>query len=326
MVAESGPCGELTATRLPCPLDPSLMLAGIAPKECGVFKSAMLPLRLSFKLENLPVNWKAASLEPATAHSHHAGAGAGGGGAASGLGGGGSSSNSSGHHHMLGSHSHAHHSHHGALPDPLVFVPTRTGIVTAPGPGGGSVAPPPPPPSPAAAAAMLAQQQQQHGAGGGGSGGPAPVVLEGYRCWMIYKKGDDLRQDHFILQMISLMDRMLKRENLDLRMTPYKVRHCTALYRYCTSSAQPQCRSTIPQPFKQPGALDAPLLTGFRTLLIDYLARHAYTGPVFDFPRCCPPAATTGCWSSCPACPCRWCWRSTAPYTASWRSRRWVGA
>lgn len=61
-----------------------------------------------------------------------------------------------------------------------------------------------------------------HGAGGG-SGGPAPVVLEGYRCWMIYKKGDDLRQDHFILQMISLMDRMLKRENLDLRMTPYKV-------------------------------------------------------------------------------------------------------
>ena len=40
---------------------------------------------------------------------------------------------------------------------------------------------------------------------------------------MIYKKGDDLRQDQFILQMISLMDRLLKRENLDLRMTPYKV-------------------------------------------------------------------------------------------------------
>ena len=41
---------------------------------------------------------------------------------------------------------------------------------------------------------------------------------------MIYKKGDDLRQDQFILQMVSLMDRLLKRENLDLRMTPYRVR------------------------------------------------------------------------------------------------------
>ena len=40
---------------------------------------------------------------------------------------------------------------------------------------------------------------------------------------MIYKKGDDLRQDQFILQMLSLMDRLLKRENLDLRLTPYKV-------------------------------------------------------------------------------------------------------
>ncbi|KAL6752332.1 putative phosphatidylinositol 3-kinase [Haematococcus lacustris] len=43
------------------------------------------------------------------------------------------------------------------------------------------------------------------------------------RCCMIYKKGDDLRQDQFILQMIGLMDRLLKRESLDLRLTPYKV-------------------------------------------------------------------------------------------------------
>lgn len=40
---------------------------------------------------------------------------------------------------------------------------------------------------------------------------------------MIYKKGDDLRQDQFVLQMISLMDNLLKRENLDLRLTPYTV-------------------------------------------------------------------------------------------------------
>lgn len=40
---------------------------------------------------------------------------------------------------------------------------------------------------------------------------------------IIYKKGDDLRQDQFILQMVGLMDRLLKRESLDLRLTPYKV-------------------------------------------------------------------------------------------------------
>eukprot|EP01025_Chloroclados_australasicus_P004742 TRINITY_DN11257_c0_g5_i1.p1 TRINITY_DN11257_c0_g5~~TRINITY_DN11257_c0_g5_i1.p1 ORF type:complete len:871 (-),score=117.28 TRINITY_DN11257_c0_g5_i1:1332-3944(-) len=40
---------------------------------------------------------------------------------------------------------------------------------------------------------------------------------------LIYKKGDDLRQDQFVLQMFSLMDRLLKRENYDLKLTPYSV-------------------------------------------------------------------------------------------------------
>lgn len=39
---------------------------------------------------------------------------------------------------------------------------------------------------------------------------------------VIYKKGDDLRQDQLVVQMISLMDKLLKREALDLRLTPYK--------------------------------------------------------------------------------------------------------
>lgn len=34
---------------------------------------------------------------------------------------------------------------------------------------------------------------------------------------MIFKSGDDLRQDQLIMQMISLMDSLLKRVNLDLR-------------------------------------------------------------------------------------------------------------
>lgn len=39
----------------------------------------------------------------------------------------------------------------------------------------------------------------------------------------IFKHGDDLRQDQLILQMITLMDKLLLRENLDLKLTPYKV-------------------------------------------------------------------------------------------------------
>ena len=40
---------------------------------------------------------------------------------------------------------------------------------------------------------------------------------------MIFKKGDDLRQDQLCVQMISLMDKILKRENLDLKLTSYRV-------------------------------------------------------------------------------------------------------
>ncbi|KAG1669855.1 Phosphatidylinositol 3-kinase catalytic subunit type 3 [Nymphon striatum] len=39
----------------------------------------------------------------------------------------------------------------------------------------------------------------------------------------IFKNGDDLRQDQLIQQIITLMDKLLRRENLDLKLTPYKV-------------------------------------------------------------------------------------------------------
>lgn len=42
------------------------------------------------------------------------------------------------------------------------------------------------------------------------------------RYIVIYKAGDDLRQDQLVLQMFLLMDRLLKRENLDLKLTPYR--------------------------------------------------------------------------------------------------------
>ncbi|KAF9070787.1 putative atypical/PIKK/PI3K protein kinase [Rhodocollybia butyracea] len=40
---------------------------------------------------------------------------------------------------------------------------------------------------------------------------------------VIFKDGDDMRQDQLVLQMFTLMDRLLRQENLDLKLTPYGV-------------------------------------------------------------------------------------------------------
>ncbi|KAH6788652.1 vacuolar protein sorting 34 [Perilla frutescens var. frutescens] len=48
-------------------------------------------------------------------------------------------------------------------------------------------------------------------------------TASGGSCKIIFKKGDDLRQDQLVIQMVSLMDRLLKLENLDLHLTPYRV-------------------------------------------------------------------------------------------------------
>eukprot|EP00054_Salpingoeca_dolichothecata_P015327 m.88080 g.88080 ORF g.88080 m.88080 type:complete len:883 (-) comp21441_c0_seq1:43-2691(-) len=48
-------------------------------------------------------------------------------------------------------------------------------------------------------------------------------TTSGEQYGIIYKSGDDLRQDQLVIQIITLMDRLLKKENLDLCLTPYRV-------------------------------------------------------------------------------------------------------
>lgn len=40
---------------------------------------------------------------------------------------------------------------------------------------------------------------------------------------IIFKSGDDLRQDQLVIQIVILMDRLLRKENLDLHLTPYRI-------------------------------------------------------------------------------------------------------
>ncbi|KAK1750281.1 kinase-like domain-containing protein [Echria macrotheca] len=40
---------------------------------------------------------------------------------------------------------------------------------------------------------------------------------------VLFKTGDDLRQDQLVIQIITLMDNLLQKENLDLKLSPYKI-------------------------------------------------------------------------------------------------------
>jgi phosphatidylinositol 3-kinase len=46
---------------------------------------------------------------------------------------------------------------------------------------------------------------------------------DGKRYPIIFKTGDDLRQDQLVIQIITLMDKLLRKENLDLKLTPYRI-------------------------------------------------------------------------------------------------------
>ncbi|ORX92228.1 phosphatidylinositol 3-kinase [Basidiobolus meristosporus CBS 931.73] len=47
--------------------------------------------------------------------------------------------------------------------------------------------------------------------------------VDGTEYPVMFKTGDDLRQDQLVIQIITLMDKLLRKENLDLKLTPYKV-------------------------------------------------------------------------------------------------------
>lgn len=49
------------------------------------------------------------------------------------------------------------------------------------------------------------------------------ITVDNREYVAIFKYGDDLRQDQLILQMITLMDKLLRKDNLDLKLTPYRV-------------------------------------------------------------------------------------------------------
>lgn len=51
LFSPAGQCADMCHLACPCPLDPSIHLLGVIPEQCSVFKSALSPLRLAFKVQ-----------------------------------------------------------------------------------------------------------------------------------------------------------------------------------------------------------------------------------------------------------------------------------
>lgn len=49
------------------------------------------------------------------------------------------------------------------------------------------------------------------------------LCSDGTNYPIIFKNGDDLRQDQLVIQLFTLMDKLLRQENLDLKLMPYRV-------------------------------------------------------------------------------------------------------
>lgn len=62
-----------------------------------------------------------------------------------------------------------------------------------------------------------------HQAGGSTSSSIFGVRKKHGKYSLMFKIGDDLRQDQLVIQIINLMDQLLKNENLNLKLTPYKI-------------------------------------------------------------------------------------------------------
>lgn len=48
-------------------------------------------------------------------------------------------------------------------------------------------------------------------------------TTDGSKYPILFKNGDDLRQDQLVIQIIILMDQLLRKENLDLKLSPYRI-------------------------------------------------------------------------------------------------------
>lgn len=95
------------------------------------------------------------------------------------------------------------------------------------------------------------------------------TCVDGSEYPLIFKDGDDMRQDQLVIQLFTLMDRLLRKENLDLKLSPYAV--------VATSPSQGMAQFI-------PSMTIAAIVSEYNGSLLNYLrAHHPDEGSVGTF-------------------------------------------
>ena len=223
LLSPNGPCSDLTSFECPCPLDPEVRLLGIVPSECSVFRSKVSPIRFTFKV-GVPGAVAAAMAQPAAAAETTA-------------------SSSLVDEQDIGE----------AMVDGdtiILDTPSRLASLNLGRPGEEeeeeeeefertpsfspldaaeavttTIASPTSPSSESKHTSPTKATPQQNNENKSPTtiAATTPAIPTTSTLSLIYKSGDDLRQDQLVVQLFSLMDRLFKREHLDLRITAYQV-------------------------------------------------------------------------------------------------------
>ena len=97
---------------------------------------------------------------------------------------------------------------------------------------------------------------------------------------VIFKRGDDLRQDQLVMQLITLMDELLRAASLDLRLSPYRVLPTTPRDGYMQYVRALQVKEVLDQNGsilaylqKQPGNADPSAPLGVAPAVLDNYVR-----------------------------------------------------
>ena len=106
------------------------------------------------------------------------------------------------------------------------------------------------------------------------------VTDAGDEYGVIFKRGDDLRQDQLVMQLITLMDELLRAASLDLRLSPYRVLPTTPRDGYMQYVRALQVKEVLDQNGsilaylqKQPGNADPNAPLGVAPAVLDNYVR-----------------------------------------------------
>lgn len=185
--------GLLRFAPIPLPLDPTVTIVGCVPEDCTVFKSSLSPLKITFKTSSTSILGPQVQHEP----DH-------------------------------GSELYSSDSIASSLSTITTSAYDTIGdLSAAQGSGFGGDSESSRRSSGRHHSSVSSHRSNEHGTVDQLTNSISSVSMEDSATngtySIMFKTGDDLRQDQLVIQIITLMDQLLRNENLDLQLTPYRI-------------------------------------------------------------------------------------------------------